>query len=227
MLGIPSPNSPTFGQRVREALERLMGQRGDPLEGVVTFHDLINVGVVTPTGSAPRSPGSPGAGLVSNTPSYDRTPPPKPVSTTIDVAYMRAFIQWFVPDYGNHAYAEVWRASTDDLAQAVLHQQVPGSPQALAEVTLQYGETWYYWVRLVSRAGVVGPWHSTSGLQAVGPTNITGVLTELGETIDLGILGADVTDTLDLVPGLQTQIEQLQSTTAAQSSSRTASPCPG
>ena len=215
MLGIPSPSSPTFGARVKEALERLLGQRGDPLGGVVTFHDLVNIGVITRTGSGRAGPSSPGAALVSNEQNFDRTPPPKPVAVTIDVAYLRAFIQWSVPSYGNHAYAEVWRASADDLDQAVLHQQVSGSPQALAEVTVQFGETWYYWVRFVSRAGVVGPWHSTSGLRADGPTDVAAVLSQLGEEIDLGLLGADVTDTLDLVPGLQTQIDQLQGTTVA------------
>lgn len=205
---IPKPESRSFGNRVKEGLERLLGSGGDPLDGAVTFRDLLQIGVITKSGSGQRggsglNGGSPGLAQVVGEPQFSLTPPPAPSATTISVAFFRALIEWDIREYGNHAYSEVWRAATDDLGAAVLHQRITGKPHALAEVSLQYGESWYYWVRLVSRAGIPGPWHSTSGLLAVGPANVLETLDEIGESIDLTYLDPVVGDEIGKISGLE------------------------
>lgn len=193
---------------LKEATEVGYGRRGDPLDRFVTMRDLKGAGlgtvVVGPGGAALAPPsGGSGAPLVPYVPpdygDTDYTVPPAPTGVTgRGVPPDSIMVTWDPPNYGNHAYAEVY----------ALLENPDGSPRTLGELqadlpagyagradgtifmhrnlvnvprttdtTLDaalYPSVRYYWVRFVSTAGVKGPFAPLRG--AAVPMSIDPVL---------------------------------------------------
>ena len=109
-----------------EAVETLLGQRGDPLDRVVTFRDLYTAGV---TGlkdtsgqvrywngpvSVPLVPvAGTGAADLSSYPAVSAPP-----SLTVDSTLSANILSWDTPDTPRYAYTKVFRADTDNYAAA-------------------------------------------------------------------------------------------------------------
>jgi hypothetical protein len=89
--------------------------------------------------------------------------PPAPVDVTATAAVRSIFVEWDAPAYTGHAYAEVWGASTNSLAAAVLLGMAPGS---IYVDETGSSATRYYWVRFVNTDDVKGPYNATSGATA-------------------------------------------------------------
>jgi hypothetical protein len=102
------------------------------------------------------------------------TPPP-PTGVAASPAIRNVIVTWDLPEYPNHAYAEVWGASTNDIGAAVLLGQTPG---AVYTDALGPSATRYYWVRFVNTQFTTGAYNSTFGTSATtGP--------DLAYTMDL------------------------------------------
>lgn len=89
--------------------------------------------------------------------------PPAPTGVTATPAIRNVIIEWDTPAYPTHAYAEVWGASTDNQAAAVLLGQTPGAVYA---DELGPSATRYYWVRFVNTQFTTGPFNGLSGTVA-------------------------------------------------------------
>lgn len=89
--------------------------------------------------------------------------PPSPANVKATGGFAFVTIEWDAPGYRNHAYAEVWRSDTDNLTEAVLIGQAPGH---LYSDQLGNTRKAYYWVRFISKAGVIGPYNAASGTLA-------------------------------------------------------------
>lgn len=100
--------------------------------------------------------------LVAPTQSF-MAAPPAPVDVTATAAVRSIFVEWDAPAYAGHAYAEVWSASTNSLAAAVLLGMAPGG---IYVDDTGPGATRYYWVRFVNTNDVKGPYNATSGVTA-------------------------------------------------------------
>ena len=172
---IPPPNENNlvaFARAVKEALEVRLGRRGQGLDAMVTFRDLDKVQMVqgdgrggvlglkppTTNGTAP----DPGYDPVA-----DLAPPPAPQNVKASGAVRNVILEWDGPPstYRNHAYAEVWRSSTNNLNDAA---QIGQSGSTMYVDNVGEGQARYYWVRFVSQANVTGPWHAAgdAGVQA-------------------------------------------------------------
>ena len=108
--------------------------------------------------------------------------PPAPENLTADGTFNNIYLRWNHIPYSNHAYTEVWRASVNNLGDAILLSAVWGN---LYADPVDDGVTYYYWVRFVSTAAVAGPFNLASG--TVGQTSpepsrileaLTGEITE-------------------------------------------------
>lgn len=124
---------------------------------------------------------NPGLGFPSGSgdydPTTDYTPPPAPTGFEVTGAYSNIILDWDIPTYRNHAYAEVWRSTTNVLANAVLLGFAPGGVYVDPVGTSQ---TYYYWIRFVSQANVTGPYNAVAGTQgqtALDPGYLLEVLT--------------------------------------------------
>lgn len=149
-----------FVDRLRELVN------GGGAGRLVTAKDLADAGVVTI-----GSDGSLSASAVTT----DYGTPPAPTGVTATPAIRNVIIEWDTPAYPTHAYAEVWGASTDNQAAAVLLGQTPGAVYA---DELGPSATRYYWVRFVNTQFTAGPFNGLSGTVAT-----TGA--DLAYTMDL------------------------------------------
>lgn len=156
-------------QALREGYEILTGQRGDPLDTVLTRRDFLdggfkidatlgfpyagNVGIVLPGGGTIPS--------IPETIEDDYTTPPRLVNVEAVAALTTILLTWDDPHYTNWGAVEVWRASTDDLGAAIRVGTTTANIY-LDPIGLT-GTGFYYWVRIVSRVDIEGPFQDVAG----------------------------------------------------------------
>lgn len=216
-----------FAERVRESVEVLQGQRGNRLDRAVTFRDLQDTGVLTSLKEGFRGVG----GVPPESPPTDLTPSPIPTGFEASAGFEYALLVWDEPNYGNHAYTEVWINDTDDLSTATLHGTAEGT-LSIYTVFMDPDTTRYFWVRFVNTAGVPGQYNATAGTPATTAIDVSYVLQELSGQIREDQLFADLASRINLIDGpaslvgsvderisaseslLQNQIDSINSTLA-------------
>lgn len=216
---IPSvpPQLPADQRRILEALRENIeigeGLRGDPQLRKLTVKDLLTLGMIQlRDGFSLRDLSRAGAGGLSPAyvaPVQDMTPPPKPTGFSVNGAMTNMLLSWDVPASSNHAYTEIYRNSSDNLAASVL---LGTAAWAAYADPVGPNETYYYWIRFVSTADVIGPFNDTLGTQGVTGLVMSEHLAELAVTasklasasIDWTKLGSGLvpTQTVDTLPAL-------------------------
>lgn len=154
-------------RQVKHLLDVREGRLGDLMDANVTFRDLVKTGLaVKPSWSSPSFPVAP-PNIYSDgyNPATDYTPPAAATNLTATGGIGLVILQWDTPNYRNHSYAEIWRAETNVLGNAVL---IATSDTRFYTDSIGSSATRYYWVRFVSVANVTGPYQGTSGV--VGTT---------------------------------------------------------
>jgi hypothetical protein len=115
-------------------------------------------------------------------------------------------------DYGAHssfAYVEIWRATVDDLGQAVkvgtsiAPVYVDSPPNASRAVT------YYYWGRIVNRGGTPGPFNATAGTAATTADDPTYMLELLTGEIKASHLYTDLNTRIDLIDGPESMVNSV------------------
>ncbi|MGH8429006.1 MAG: phage tail tip fiber protein, partial [Solimonas sp.] len=76
-------------------------------------------------------------------------------------ALANVLLTWNAPQYRNHSYTEVWRATENTLGLAVMVGMAPGN---VYSDSVGSGGAFYYWVRAVSLAGRPGPFNAVGGV---------------------------------------------------------------
>jgi len=199
---LPSPtNDPAqikiFLDKVKEILEIYEGIRGSKYDQVVTWRDLFLQGVVEikagGTLYAPQ-PVTPAVSIPVT--GNDFTPPPAPENLVVGSGLANNVLTWDAAIYGNHALTEVWRASTDVLGSAVLI----GTTDSFiyADNVGETSQTFYYWIRFVSKTNVVGPYNSSTGTvattEAVDSTRIVDAAIVTAKIADLAVTNAKISN---------------------------------
>lgn len=88
-------------------------------------------------------------------------------------SFKAILLQWKNPSDKDLAAVEVWSATVNDRATAILvgaPNGVPGLPQEWAHTGLGSSETRYYWLRPRDRSGNVGAFSPTNPLAGVSAT---------------------------------------------------------
>ena len=186
-----------------ENVELLTGQRGDGLDRAITLRELNNLGLagLTRIGGVYTSKsgitvGQTQAGVVDF--------PVKPLNVVASGAFNTILITWDEPNYRSHAYAEIWRAETDNLAVAVNI----GSCTANVYADAIGGDAHvYYWVRFVNRNDVKGPYNATEGTYAETGVDITQLLASLTNQITSDQLTQELLTPIQAVPGIEADVQ--------------------
>ena len=174
--------------KLAESTDVLLGRRGDSLDRALTPRDLIDIGLLIRNPFSSRDFKSTLDGLDGYYyPAAFRDPvqPTKPTNVKVTATFNNAFIQWDEAVYDGHAFAEIWRNTSNNLASAVLRGTAQG---VLYNDEITSGTTYYYWVRFVNRADppVYGPWHDTNGATVttpLSPSDVSDILvSELNES---------------------------------------------
>ena len=170
--GLPSivstlPNDVrNFLQRVKETLDGAM----TGTNRFVTASELVTGGVATvdPFGNI----------ITATDPvTIDLSPPPTATGLTAIGALTTIMLEWDDPLYANFAHAEIWRAGVDNQGLAVL---IGTSTGVLYADSVDAQSSYYYWVRFVSKAGIVGAFNAIAGVHGMtsaDPVNLINILT--------------------------------------------------
>lgn len=210
---IPAPSDANLLQAlqaIKSGLDVREGRLGDPLDQFVTLRELKALGLVadgsaslTVVGGTGRLPviGTVGTGVFGPTDyneTTDLTVPPAPTGLTAVATLTNVFLSWNGAAYSNHAYTEVWRSETNVLGNAVRVGTAIGS---LYNDAVRENTTYYYWIRFVSMANVIGPYNSTNGTQVTTGQDPTRLLQLLTGQIRESQLYQDLGARINLIDG--------------------------
>lgn len=187
-------------QPLLENLEILNGARGNGLDRSVLMRDLVDLGYITMTkgagGKLHPKPSTPNGGVSGGGTAPDPTVefPTKPLNVSAAGGFSNILVEWDAPTYKGHAYAEVWRAGTDDFSLAAKIGQTAAN---LLSDTVGENKTYYYWVKFVNRNNQTGPIQSTNGVMAQTTGAIGDILDQLKGQIDESFLTPGFNNRLD------------------------------
>ena len=194
---LPTPSSDpeamrVFLEKVKEILEVYEGIRGSKFDQVVTWRDMFQNGMIDLTVSGTRFTAIPLGPTINLPITSDYTPPPAPTGFSVSSGMTTIILSWTSATYGNHAYTEVWRSDTNNLANASLIGTT--NSFAYADSVGTTNSTKYYWIRFVSQMDVKGPYNSAIGTGSSTGQVATADLTDLIITANKIAVGA-VTNT--------------------------------
>lgn len=208
---------------IKSTLEVREGRNGNPLDQGATLRDLIALGiakegkdgaVTTYNGTVlPVIPVFPP--VTEYDPSTDYTTPPQPTNLRADGGFTNVFLQWDGAPYQNHAYTEIWRGTTDNLGSAVLVGTTAASVYADAA---EPNTTYYYWIRFVSVANVIGPYNMTSGTVAQTALDVSAAISAISQNILSSQLFSDLSQR---IANAEAGISTLNTSSSSASSSIT------
>ena len=188
-----------FGETVKNNLDVLCGYAGNSLDRAITARDLLDSGIATVAeGSNIFSGESTGLAPVTNDPTYDT--PPAPTNFTVSGAYQNILLTWTVPDYNGHSYTQVYRHTTDSIANATLIGQ-SSSYVGLFTDPVGGGQTYYYWIRVVNLNGVAGPFNSSTGTLGQTAVDVAHILSVLSDAITEDQLATALQGEIDKISG--------------------------
>ncbi len=121
------------------------------------------------------------------------TTPPKLSGLSAFGSLSFVILTWDKIPYGDHSYTIIYRAAVDDQSQAV---QIGTSRTLIYADHVPGSENYYYWIRTVSKANVLGPFNQlagTVGSASLDPTYSLEVLDNAitAEQIVAGAITAD------------------------------------
>ncbi len=188
-----------------ENVELLTGQRGDRLDKAVTFRELAALGLST------LRPGAGGVYVPGKNsdlfPSGQMEFPHAPVNVIANGAFHTVLVEWDPPRYRGHAHAEIWRAESDNQADATL---VGTSSANLFSDAIGKGAKFYYWVRFVNGKDDKGPFQGVQGVEAETSRDVQDILDELQGKIEESHLAQALLAPIEQVPQLQLDIAILK-----------------
>ncbi|WP_270806267.1 phage tail tip fiber protein [Aeromonas sp. QDB62] len=188
-----------------ENVELLTGQRGDRLDKAVTFRELAALGLSTLRSGA--------GGIYVPGKNPDLFPPGQmefphaPVNVIANGAFHTVLVEWDPPQYRGHAHAEIWRAESDNQAEATL---VGTSSANLFSDAIGKGANFYYWVRFVNGKDDKGPFQGMQGVEAETSRDVQDILDELQGKIEESHLAQALLRPIEQVPQLQLDITILK-----------------
>lgn len=173
---IPSdvdPKLKTYLSAVDEALKVRLGRTGDPKDRAVTVRELIDTGLAE---NFKENPFDPNAGTPPNTfvptERVDTTLPPDVTGFSGAGAFQKIILSWDPAQFGNFAFTEVWRHTSNDIGSAT---RIDTTRASVYADTVDLAANFYYWVRHVSTSNIVGQF--TSGINVttskVSSSNVT------------------------------------------------------
>jgi hypothetical protein len=183
---LPPASAPNFLEKVREALQTYLGNRGDRLDRGLTIRDLADAGMIDVNrlylqygGKTPPITG-PGP-AVDGSYEEDLTPPPMPTGFTADAAITNLLLTHDAPTYTQghgHARTIVYGATWTSGALPVFANAVPITEftGTVASHATNPSTTWHLWIK----------WKSVDGVLSTVPAGgINGVVVTTGQNVEL------------------------------------------
>lgn len=185
--------------KLSERVDVLSDHRGDPLDRALTPRDLLDLGLAKRIGRAAQRLVS-GSNLVATTGPGSSAIPPAPTGFTVTGGLGHIFLEWdnARQAYGNHGYTAIFRNTVDNLANALEVGQTSSSFNH-ADLDVNYGVDYYYWIRFVSTSNIMGPPNSPVGTLGKLSEDPTELLERLSGEIGSSELAADLRTRINLI----------------------------
>lgn len=223
---LPPPNSPGFGDKVREAISTYFGYRGDKLDRGITVRDLQDSGLAKISGNylaGGNSPpiSGPGSAIGSQTPDY--TPPPQPTGFSASAAISNVLVSTDSPKFTQgHGYAKTRLYGAHKLGDGSL--PTFSNAVTLTEFTGAFGAyptdpatTWYLWATWWSVDGVEStPAGGTNGVAVTTGQDVSTLLTALSGQITRSQLYSALGSKIDSIDVLSAQVASLSGASGEQ-----------
>jgi len=190
---IPFSSDPAV-KALKEALEVRLGRRGNELDRAITVRELYENGVINLKGMPAVYVGGNNS-ITPVTSIGDTSPPPIPTNVTVNGAFVGVLISWDEPARTDLS-AEIWRNDSDDRTTAVLTGVASGN---IYSDLVGHGQTYYYWVRFVSEAGVIGPFNDIDGVQGETSEKISDIIDDLSDAIGQTHLSTSLSTEIDAI----------------------------
>ena len=190
-----------FAYTLKENVDVLTGNRGDPLDRAVTVRDLLDAGII----KLAR-----GSNLFGNN-GFELDPtilfptlavPPAPTNLEAAGAFQNILLEWDLQFYIGHAGVEIWRHTSDSLANATLVGTMTGMAGVYVDA-VGSGQSFYYWVRAINRNSVYGPYNSSAGTLGETAIDVAYMLTLLSGEITSSQLAADLSTPIGKIAPLE------------------------
>jgi len=177
---IPSNTDPqlkTYLNAIDEALKVRLGTLGDPKDRAVTVRELIDTGLAE---NFKENPFDPNAGTPENTfiptERVDVTIPPDVTGFSGAGAFQKIILSWDLAQFGNFAFTEVWRHTSNNIGSAT---RIDTTRAQVYADTVDVDSDFYYWVRHVSTSNIFGQF--TNGINVttskISNSNVTDFIT--------------------------------------------------
>lgn len=141
-----------------------------------------------------------------------KTSPPPAVTFLRTTALIFAIrLEWGFPEGAEDtARTEIWYSGTPDRADAQKFSDFAYPQPMTVYQGLAAGQSFFFWARLVDRAGNVGPWYPDgAGVNGQSSSDATPILDVLNGKITRSELGADLLTTIDSVADVGGQLQDI------------------
>ncbi|MBL3825167.1 MULTISPECIES: phage tail tip fiber protein [unclassified Marinobacter] len=191
----PSRQKDATAEKSREQIEIWQGNRGNKLDRVVTYRDLVKYRL----GSLSQG-GQFQVGDVINPPATYVGPL---FNLTAAGGFGIIFLDWEGTNQTSYSYTEIWRSSDDNLGNAVL---LATTRAGLYPDPVSDGVGYYYWVRAVSTTGNPGPFNDTAGTYAQSTLAPGYIIDQIQGLISESELAAELLTPIQAIPSIQTTL---------------------
>jgi hypothetical protein len=197
-------------ESVKEALDVLLGRRGEKLDKVVTFRDLQESGAFRTSvrgSDLTLLPSPPDSSLGPDGVDLDTWVPSAPTGFLATAMMGGIFIEWdWPPKFGAVGHTEVYRATSNNAEQRQLLTVVDGLTY-FDQIDGEDEQAYFYWVRFRSLGNKVGPF--TGAVSAVSIPSAALLIERMEGQIDETLLAQHLRERIDLIDGEGGLVDQI------------------
>ena len=188
-----------FGETLKNNVDVLAGFNGDPLDKAVTMRALLDSGIVSlASGYGAYSGASSSIAPRVDIPNLDV--PPAPYNLAANGAFQNILLSWSLAGFKGFAYQEVFRHTSDSIADATL-VGVTSASRGFYTDSVGESSSYYYWVRAVNQNGLAGPFNSSTGTLGETAPDVQLLLDTLNGAITESELATDLQTEIDKISG--------------------------
>ncbi|MCF4997370.1 DUF1983 domain-containing protein [Pseudomonas syringae] len=148
--------------------------------------------------------------ILTNLKGKDGLPPALSYLTATPLLF-GIYLKWGFPAGAEDSQrTEIWYGPTTVLEEATKLTDLAYPQSDFSMLGLRAGVTFYFWGRIVDKIGNIGPWYPIGlGIQGQSSGDASAVLELIAGQVGETELGQDIVDKINLIPGLQAQIDAL------------------
>ncbi len=197
-----------FAETIKNNLDVLSGFNGDPLDRAITVRDLLDSGIAT-LASGYRAFSGDSASIAPTNIVPNLSIPPAPTNLAANGAFQNILLTWDLALFDGLAYQEVFRHTSDSVADATLLGVVSGFNGIYSD-NVGGSASYYYWVRAVNENGVAGPFNSSQGTHGTTQPDIGFMLSLLTDQITSSQLATSLATPIALITPLDGKVSGIE-----------------